>query len=166
MINDDYERIKREIVFEKVAKAIKEDPKNWIKQVEDLGFEWFDDGYGDEEELEEKLAGPENPNQEFLVAYFKGDIEARVSHTEGEINILRITGHKTNKKVHTYSGIIIGMEESIKILTSTVTDFTKQSAINSNKINRIIWVSTGASSTVIIALGFIVFLLKDVFKLL
>ena len=36
MIDDDYEKIKREIVFEKNAKAIKEDPKNWIKQLEDL----------------------------------------------------------------------------------------------------------------------------------
>ena len=39
MIDDDYEKIKREIVFEKAAKAIKEDPKNWIKQLEDIGFE-------------------------------------------------------------------------------------------------------------------------------
>ena len=75
MIDDDYEKIKREIVFEKAAKAIKEDPKNWIKQLEDIGFEYFDDGYGDEEELEEKLAKPENPNQELLVDYFEGDIE-------------------------------------------------------------------------------------------
>ena len=75
MIDDDFEKIKREIVFEKVAKALKEDPKNWIKQLEDIGFEYFDDGYGDEEELEEKLAKPENPNQELLVDYFEGDIE-------------------------------------------------------------------------------------------
>ena len=75
MIDDDYEKLKREIVFEKVAKAIKEDPKNWIKQVEDLGFGYVDDGYGDEEELEEKLAKPETPNQELLVEYFEGDIE-------------------------------------------------------------------------------------------
>ncbi len=75
MIDDDYEKLKREIVFEKVAKAIKEDPKNWIKQVEDLGFGYVDDGYGDEEELEEKLAKPENPDQELLADYFKGDIE-------------------------------------------------------------------------------------------
>jgi len=73
MNDDDYEKMKREIVFEKVAKAIKEDRKNWVKQVEDLGFEWADDGYGKEEALEEKLARPENPNQEFLVAYFEGD---------------------------------------------------------------------------------------------
>ena len=30
MIDDDYEKIKREIVFEKAAKAIKEDPKGKI----------------------------------------------------------------------------------------------------------------------------------------
>ena len=30
MIDDDYEKIKREIVFEKTAKAIKEDPKGKI----------------------------------------------------------------------------------------------------------------------------------------
>jgi len=36
MIDDDYEKLKREIVFEKVAKAIKEDPKNWLKQLEEL----------------------------------------------------------------------------------------------------------------------------------
>ena len=36
MIDDDYEKIKREIVFEKVAKAIKEDLKNWIKQLENI----------------------------------------------------------------------------------------------------------------------------------
>jgi len=36
MIDDDYEKIKREIVFEKTAKATKEDPKNWVKQLEDI----------------------------------------------------------------------------------------------------------------------------------
>ena len=36
MIDDDYEKIKHEIVFEKTAKAIKEDPKNWIKQLENI----------------------------------------------------------------------------------------------------------------------------------
>jgi len=35
-------------------------------KLEEIGFEYFDDGYGDEEELEEKLAKPENPSQELL----------------------------------------------------------------------------------------------------
>ena len=55
MIDDDYEKIMREIVFEEAAKAIKEDPTSWIKQLEDIGIEYFDDGYGDEEELERFL---------------------------------------------------------------------------------------------------------------
>ena len=75
MIDNNYEKIKREIVFEKAAKAIKEDPKNWIRQLEDIGFAYFDDGDGDEEELEEKLAKPENSNQKLLVNYFEGDME-------------------------------------------------------------------------------------------
>ena len=78
MIDDDNEKIRREIVFEKAANAVKKDPKNWIKQVEDVGFEYFDDGYGDEEEFEEKLARPENSNQELLVVYFEDDIELSV----------------------------------------------------------------------------------------
>jgi hypothetical protein len=73
--DDDYEKLKAEIVFDRVSKAIKEDRKNWIKKVEDLGFKWYDDAYGDEEELEEKQARPENPNQELLVSYFEGDVE-------------------------------------------------------------------------------------------
>ncbi len=75
MNNDDYEKIRREVVFEKVAKAIREDRKNWITQLEDIGFHWVDDGYGDEELVEEEQARPENPNQELLVAYFEGSTQ-------------------------------------------------------------------------------------------
>lgn len=74
MSDDDYEKNRRELKFEQVAKAFKEDPKNWYSRLEDLGFGWVDDGYGDQEELEEKLANPENLNQEFLVDYFEGHI--------------------------------------------------------------------------------------------
>ena len=38
MIDDEYEKIKREIIFEKAAMVIKEDPKNWNKQLEEIGF--------------------------------------------------------------------------------------------------------------------------------
>jgi len=74
MSEDDSEKLKREIIFEQVSKAIKEDPKNWRSKLEDLGFQWFDDG-DDSEEVEEKLAKPENPNQELLVGYFEGSIK-------------------------------------------------------------------------------------------
>jgi len=71
MVDDDYEKIMRELKFEKVAKTIKGNPEDWSKELEKLGFHWFDDDYDSEEE-EERLAKPENPNQEFLVGYFEG----------------------------------------------------------------------------------------------
>jgi hypothetical protein len=73
MVDDDYEKFKRKLRFEQVAKAIREDPKNWSSKPEELGFQWFDDEY-DQEEEEEKAAKPENANQELLVAYFEGSI--------------------------------------------------------------------------------------------
>lgn len=71
MSDDDFEKLRRELVFEQVSKAIKEDPKNWASKLEELGFEWVDDESG-EEEVEENLSKPENLNQELLVAYFEG----------------------------------------------------------------------------------------------
>ncbi len=71
MSDDDFEKLRRELVFEQVSKAIRENPKNWASKLEELGFEWVDDE-SDEEEVEENLAKPENVNQELLVAYFKG----------------------------------------------------------------------------------------------
>ena len=53
-IDDDYEKIKNEIIFERVAETIKKDPKHWSDRLEDIGFFWVDDNYGDQEEQEEK----------------------------------------------------------------------------------------------------------------
>ena len=74
MSDDDYERLRRELVFEQVAKAIKQYPKNWASRLEHLGFEWFDDE-DDQEEVEEASARSENLNQGLLVAYFEGSSE-------------------------------------------------------------------------------------------
>lgn len=73
--DDDFEKRRRELVFEQVSKAIKENPKSWASRLEELGFQWMDDEYGDDEELEENIARPENLNQELLVVYFQGDRE-------------------------------------------------------------------------------------------
>ena len=70
--DDDFEKLRRELVFEQVSKAMNEDPKSWATKLEELGFEWVDDKYGEEEEVEESLAKPVNPNQDLLVAYFEG----------------------------------------------------------------------------------------------
>ena len=52
MSDDDFEKVRRELVFEQVSKAIKENPKNWASKLEELGFQWVDDE-SDEEEHEE-----------------------------------------------------------------------------------------------------------------
>jgi len=68
--DNDFEKVRRELVFEQVSKAMKENPKNWADKLEELGFQWVDDE-SDEDEHEENIAKPENLNQELLVAYFE-----------------------------------------------------------------------------------------------
>lgn len=69
---DDSEEKRRKEVFEKVAKAIRENPKNYVEKLAELGFTWFDDETDDEAE-EEKAATIRNDNERFLVAYFEGE---------------------------------------------------------------------------------------------
>lgn len=69
---DDSEKKGRKEVFEKVAKAIRENPKNYVEKLAELGFTWFDDETDDEAE-EEKAATIRNDNEKFLVAYFDGE---------------------------------------------------------------------------------------------
>jgi hypothetical protein len=90
MPDDDFEKIEREIIFERVAKAIKEDPENWANRLEGLGFEWFDDE-DDQEEREEVTAVPGNKNEELIVDYFEGTgdlsekvLAAYIEETESE----------------------------------------------------------------------------------
>ncbi|HFC93268.1 MAG TPA: hypothetical protein ENJ51_10715 [Leucothrix mucor] len=77
MINKDkdwkkeYEEIKNEIIFEKVSKAIKNNPNNWRYNIDKIGLIWTEeDDY--EEIKEENDAQPKNKNQKELVAYFTG----------------------------------------------------------------------------------------------
>jgi hypothetical protein len=72
--DDDFEKARRGLVFEQVSKAIRENPKNWAKKLEELRFQWVDDEY-DEDEVEEDIAKPENLNQELLVAHFEGAVK-------------------------------------------------------------------------------------------
>ena len=47
----EYEEIKNELLIDKVGDAIKKDPKNWINNMEEIGFTWIDDS---QEEIEEE----------------------------------------------------------------------------------------------------------------
>lgn len=66
---DDYEKLKNEMIFEKVNEIFRNNPKDYIARLEEIGFEYHEEE--DYEELEEKNAKPENQNQRDLVDYFE-----------------------------------------------------------------------------------------------
>jgi hypothetical protein len=70
---EEYQKLKNEIVLDKVDEVFRTQPDNWISAMEDIGFTYCDDD--DYEEAEETEAKPENQNQKDLVAYFEGEIE-------------------------------------------------------------------------------------------
>jgi hypothetical protein len=67
---DEYEKLKNEIIRNKVNEIFRNHPKDYIAKMEELGFEYFDDD-DDYEEIEERNAKPENQRQRNLVAYFE-----------------------------------------------------------------------------------------------
>jgi len=69
-----YEKLKNEIIIEKVDEVFLTQPDNYISALEEIGFKYYDDG-DDMEEMEEANAKPENQNQKDLVAYFEGQKE-------------------------------------------------------------------------------------------
>ena len=73
MIDDDYEKVKRNLVFKQVSAVFKKDRKNWAKHIEELGFTWIDDE-DDHEKIEKQVAKPKNSNQETLVAFFDSEM--------------------------------------------------------------------------------------------
>jgi hypothetical protein len=74
MFDDDSEETRRKDLFKKVARAIKEDPKNYVEKFAELGFTWVDDEI-DEEAVEERAATIRNDNEKDLVSYFEGKSE-------------------------------------------------------------------------------------------
>lgn len=67
---DDYQRLKNEIIRDKVDEIYRTKPENYISAMEDLGFKYYVDD--DRDEIEEKNAKPENQNQIDLIEYFEG----------------------------------------------------------------------------------------------
>jgi len=66
-----YEKLKSELIRDKVSEIFRNHPKNYIAKMEEIGFEYFEDD-NDCEEIEERNAQPENQRQRDLVAYFEG----------------------------------------------------------------------------------------------
>jgi hypothetical protein len=67
---DDYEKLKNEIVRDRVNEIFCNYPKDYIAKMQDIGFKYFEDDE-DSEELEERDAKPVNKRQRNLVAYFE-----------------------------------------------------------------------------------------------
>ena len=71
---DDYEKVKSEIIHDKMNEIFRNHPKDYIAKLAELGFEYFEDD-DDNEEMEERNAKPENQRQRDLVAYFENKKE-------------------------------------------------------------------------------------------
>ena len=67
---DDYEKMKKEMVRDRVNEIFHNYPKDYIAKMEEIGFKYFEDDE-DSEELEERNAKPVNKRQRNLVAYFE-----------------------------------------------------------------------------------------------
>lgn len=67
---DDYEKLKNEIIRDKVSEIFRNHSKCHIAKMEEIGFEYFE-GDDDYEEIEERNAKPENQRQRDIVAYFE-----------------------------------------------------------------------------------------------
>ncbi|MBI5592617.1 MAG: hypothetical protein HY881_19290 [Deltaproteobacteria bacterium] len=72
---DEYQKLKNEIIIEKVNEVFRSQPKNYVAALNELGFEYCEDDE-DDEEMEEKNARPENKNQRDLIAFFEGEQDA------------------------------------------------------------------------------------------
>ena len=71
---EEYQKLKNEIIVEKVDEVFRTQPDNYISALEEIGFKYYEDD-DDDEEMEEANAKPENQNQKDLVAYFQGEKE-------------------------------------------------------------------------------------------
>lgn len=70
----DYEKLKNEIIRDRVNDLFRNHPKDYIAKMEELGFEYFEDE-DDYEEIEERHAKADNQRQRDLVAYFENKIK-------------------------------------------------------------------------------------------
>jgi hypothetical protein len=67
----DYEKLRSEIIRDKVNEIFRNHPHDLVAEMEKLGFTYCEDETEDEES-EERNARPENQQQRDLVAYFEG----------------------------------------------------------------------------------------------
>ena len=71
--DDEFDDIEDDVIRDEVDRIFKKYPHDHIRKLEEIGFEYFDDEF-DEEEQEEAVAKPLNSNQQHLISFFNGNI--------------------------------------------------------------------------------------------
>ena len=62
-------KLKDEMIVDKVSDIIRNHPNDFISKLEEFGFDYHEED--DNDEIEEKIAKPENRNQQDLIDYFE-----------------------------------------------------------------------------------------------
>ena len=70
---DDYQKLKNEVIVDRVNKIFRKHPDKYIQKMEETGFVYYEEE--DLEKIDEDNAVPENKRQEYLIAYFEGETE-------------------------------------------------------------------------------------------
>ena len=74
-ILDNYEKLKNEIIRDKVDEIFRTYPEDYVARLEEFGFTYVEDDGIDAEAIEERKARPENQRQRDLVAFFENKRE-------------------------------------------------------------------------------------------
>jgi hypothetical protein len=70
---EEYQKLKNEMIRDKVQEIFRTQPENWQESLEEMGFKYYEEE--DEEEIEGRKARPKNRAQRELVAYLQGEGE-------------------------------------------------------------------------------------------
>lgn len=112
-LSEDYERLKDEIIRDKVDEIFRTRPDDYISALEEIGFKYYEDD--DPEEIEEKNARPENQDQKELVDYFEGAgelsesmLETFLSEKDSNLPLMRKYFKQANQRLK--SLILFGLE--------------------------------------------------------
>lgn len=114
----DYQKLKNEMVVDAVNEVFRKHPDKYIQRLEEIGFKYHEEE--DNEQIEEDNSATENKRQEFLVAYFNGEIGlsqgvlmAYLEERESEDpNFPLIRKYFKKASIHLKSLLLFGLDQS------------------------------------------------------
>jgi hypothetical protein len=81
---DDYQKLRNEVIIDRVNQIFRKHPDKYIQKMEEAGFVYYEEE--DLEKIDEDNAFPENKRQEYLIAYF-APMATLKSPTRGRVKI-------------------------------------------------------------------------------